>query len=99
MAGARLGPRPSPHAVSKRISSSAVRTPDRLNSVPPRSRAILLEKMRDGHDAQVVIFDLVLFVWGVQAVIGKAKAHQDGRNAEVRGEIAHDGNGCTGTDE
>src|SRR5215467_2117338 len=92
MAGAREAPRWSRQpAVNTRMSSSEKRN--------PRSRAILLEKMSDGHDPQVIVFQLVLLVRSVQAVVGEAEAHQNGWNAEVRGEVAHDRNRPAGADE
>src|SRR5579871_780620 len=51
--------------------------------------AKLLKKMRYGHDALIVIRQAVFFIGRVQAVIGKAKTHQNGRDMQMRRKVAH----------
>ena len=53
----------------------------------------LLEKLRDSHDALVIILEPVFFVGRMQSIVGKAEAHQDRRDAEMSGEIAYHRNG------
>src|SRR5580704_9023085 len=62
-----------------------------------RHRAGLLsqffEKVRDGHNAGVIIANLVLFVGRMQAVVGQAEAHQNRGNVQMPGEVANHWNG------
>src|SRR5579883_3322717 len=57
------------------------------------------EEPRHRPDAQVIIFDLVLLVGRVQAIVREAEPHQHGRNPQMRREIAHDRNRSAGTNE
>src|SRR4029077_11733238 len=68
-------------------------------SVEDRSGAVLLEEAGYGADAEEVVFDFVLLVRRVEPVVGESEAHQDGRDAEVRGEIADDRDGASGANE
>src|ERR1039458_932155 len=55
--------------------------------------------MRECTNAVVVIADVVLLVWRMQAVVREAEAHQDRRNSEVRREVSDNWYRTAGTRE
>src|SRR5580700_2670419 len=55
--------------------------------------------MRESADAVVIIADVVLLVWRMQAVVGQAEAHQDRWDTEVGGEVSDDRDRTAGTRE
>lgn len=61
----------------------------------PRRSSVALEEVGYGHDALVVVFQVVLLVRRVQAVIRETEPHQHRRNAEVLREIADNRNRST----
>src|SRR5438477_10979054 len=67
--------------------------------ISPALFSVLLEEVRDGHYALVVILERVFFIRRMQAVIGQAKAHQNRGNAEVSCEVADNGNRATAANE
>src|SRR2546425_7198094 len=64
-----------------------------------RRRSVLLEEMRDGHDALVVIRQVIFLVGRVQAVVRQPESHQHSRDAQMVGEIAYDRNRSARADE
>src|SRR5665213_706081 len=56
-----------------------------------RCAPVFFEEVRDGADAVVIVPDVVLLIRGMQTVVRQAESHQDRRDAEVRGEVADDG--------
>src|SRR5579884_2196168 len=62
-------------------------------------RPVGLEKMRDRRDAQIIMTQAELFVGPMQPVVRQTKAHQYGRNAQMRGKIADNRDGTAAADE
>src|SRR5579883_1932307 len=56
-----------------------------VNAAPLAS--VFFKKVGNRHDPRIIIRELVLFIRRMQAVIRQPESHQDGRNAQVFGEI------------
>src|SRR5262249_51188576 len=56
-------------------------------------------KVGNGHDACVVIRQLIFLVGGVQPVVGQSESHKYGGDAKVPREIAHNRNRSAAADE
>ena len=52
-----------------------------------------LQITRNRLNSKKIVANPVFLVWRMQPVIGKAEAHEDGRDAEMGCEFADDGNG------
>ena len=59
----------------------------------------LFQKTHDRFDAQLEVFQVELFVGGVDVVVGEAEAHHHAGNAQIAVKIADDGDGAAGADE
>src|SRR5689334_8888304 len=64
---------------------------------PASSLAVLFKEVGNRHDAGVVVRQLVFFIGRMQSIVGQAETHQDGRNAQVLGEITNDRDGAAAT--
>src|SRR5579885_3081270 len=60
----------------------------RVTSLP-----VLFKEVGNRHDPRIVVFEFVFFVGRMQSIVGQAETHEDGGDSQMRGEVAHNGDG------